>query len=187
MAVFSLADQFCNYYEYHKNPINQLIHFIFVPTLVFGFLLIFTKIPMTIPFVTEFLKPYPLIATNFGFVLMVCLVFYYLALNLQIGIIMNIEMFVFFLGANYLEQHVISAENFWYVCIAIQVVGWGIQFVGHGVFEGKRPALMDNLFQVFIAPIFVMLEYLFFLGFAKDLEKEIQKKIREREKGSTSK
>ena len=46
---------------------------------------------------------------------------------------------------------------------------------------------MDNLFQVFIAPIFVMLEYLFFLGFAKDLEKEIQKKYREREASTKTK
>jgi 2-hydroxy fatty acid dioxygenase len=33
------------------------------------------------------------------------------------------------------------------------------QFVGHGVFEGRQPALLDNLFQAFfMAPIFVLLE-----------------------------
>ena len=63
-----------------------MIHFIFVPTLVFGFQLIFTKIPLNLPFFTEFLKPYPLLATNFGFLLMILLVGYYLALNLQIGV-----------------------------------------------------------------------------------------------------
>ena len=43
---------------------------------------------------------------------------------------MNIEMFLFYLGANYLEQNVLTPDNFWYVCIGIQVVGWGIQFIG---------------------------------------------------------
>jgi uncharacterized membrane protein YGL010W len=95
--------------------------------------------------------------------------------------IMTVEMVSFFTLSNYLEK-VIPAQNFWLVCALIQIVGWGIQFIGHGYFEGKRPALMDNIFQVFIAPIFVMLEYLFFLGFAKNLEKEIQEKIRQREK-----
>ena len=27
------------------------------------------------------------------------------------------------------------------------VIGWIAQFIGHGVFEGRKPALMDNLLQ----------------------------------------
>lgn len=92
---------------------------------------------------------------------------------------MTIEFVAFYMGANYLEKNILTSSNFLITCILIQVVAWGVQFIGHGI-EGKRPALVDNLFQIFIAPIFVMLEYLFMLGICKDLEAEIQRKIKER-------
>lgn len=43
--------------------------------------------------------------------------------------------------------------------IGIHVASWIAQFVGHGKFEGRAPALLDNLFQaVFLAPFFVWIE-----------------------------
>lgn len=33
-----------------------------------------------------------------------------------------------------------------------------MQFVGHGVFEKRKPALMDNISQILNAPMFVMIE-----------------------------
>lgn len=140
-----------------------------------------TKLPITLPFVTSALQGVPVLATNFGFILMVILLSYYTILNVTIGALMSIQFVTFYMLSNFLEQSVIKAGQFWVVCILIQVFGWGIQFVGHGVFEGRRPALLDNLLQVFIAPIFVMLEYLFMLGICKDLEVEINRKIKERE------
>ena len=41
----------------------------------------------------------------------------------------------------------------------------------------RRPALFDNLLQVFIAPFFVMLEILFFLGYKKAVQEQCEKKI----------
>jgi uncharacterized membrane protein YGL010W len=43
------------------------------------------------------------------------------------------------------------------------VGGWVFQLVGH-VFEGKRPALVDNLFQALIGPMFLMAEIFVWLG-----------------------
>lgn len=39
-------------------------------------------------------------------------------------------------------------------------LSWITQFVGHGIFEKRAPALMSNLFFAFIAPFFVTLEVL---------------------------
>ena len=44
------------------------------------------------------------------------------------------------------------------------VGGWILQLVGH-VFEGRKPALADNLFQIFVAPIFLAAEVFFALGY----------------------
>ncbi|CAH2040795.1 unnamed protein product [Thlaspi arvense] len=47
------------------------------------------------------------------------------------------------------------------VVLVAQVACWTGQFIGHGVFEKRAPALLDNLSQAFLmAPFFVLLEAL---------------------------
>ncbi|GFZ00173.1 ER membrane protein, putative [Actinidia rufa] len=49
----------------------------------------------------------------------------------------------------------------WKVVLAAQLVCWTGQFIGHGVFEKRAPALLTNLSQAFLmAPFFVLLEAL---------------------------
>ncbi|KAL8104666.1 hypothetical protein AgCh_028760 [Apium graveolens] len=49
----------------------------------------------------------------------------------------------------------------WKVVLVVQLVCWTGQFIGHGVFEKRAPALLDNLLQAFLlAPFFVLLEAL---------------------------
>ena len=49
-----------------------------------------------------------------------------------------------------------------------------MQFIGHGVFERRKPALLDNIFQAFYAaPFFVLLEVLFELGMDPVLHKKL--------------
>jgi uncharacterized membrane protein YGL010W len=61
------------------------------------------------------------------------------------------------------------------VAIAVHVVSWIAQFIGHGKYEGRKPALLDNLVQaLFLAPLFVWYEVLFKLGFYKGLKNEVE-------------
>lgn len=48
------------------------------------------------------------------------------------------------------------------------VAGWAVQFVGH-VFEGRKPAFLDDVASFIIAPLFVVVEVLCALGLRKDL------------------
>ncbi len=45
--------------------------------------------------------------------------------------------------------------------------GWILQFIGHTVFEKKRPAFMDNLIQLLIGPLFFVIEVLKKIGVTK--------------------
>lgn len=36
----------------------------------------------------------------------------------------------------------------WQSALAVHIIGWVAQFYGHGVHEGTRPALLDNLWMV---------------------------------------
>ena len=66
------------------------------------------------------------------------------------------------------------------VAIAVHVVSWVAQFVGHGKYEGRKPALLDNLVQaLFLAPLFVWYEVLFKMGFYKGLQREVEVGIEE--------
>lgn len=61
-----------------------------------------------------------------------------------------------------------------YIAIGVHVFAWLAQFVGHGVFEGRAPALLDNLVQaLFLAPFFVWMEILFMFGYRPELKSRI--------------
>jgi uncharacterized membrane protein YGL010W len=79
-------------------------------------------------------------------------------------------------GTNYLRLQDSAGTN--KIAIIVHVVSWIAQFIGHGKFEGRAPALLDNLFQaVFLAPLFVWLELLFMVGYRPELQKRVEKAV----------
>jgi uncharacterized membrane protein YGL010W len=45
---------------------------------------------------------------------------------------------------------------------------------------GRKPALTESLFQVFVAPFFLALEVLFVFGYRKDLFDKVETRIAEK-------
>merc|ERR1712141_396104 len=95
-------------------------------------------------------------------------VLYYLSLHFVSGLVTATLMY----SAHFLfvKDLISSNENAFIILFSAHILGWIAQFIGHGVFEGRKPALMDNLLQgelhkLFAAPMFVTLEVLFMLGF----------------------
>lgn len=82
--------------------------------------------------------------------------------------------------------------NYW--AGGIHIVSWLAQFVGHGKFEGRAPALLDNLVQaLLLAPLFVWMEILFFFGYRPELKARMEKgveveiaKFRKEQKGKAT-
>jgi 2-hydroxy fatty acid dioxygenase len=61
---------------------------------------------------------------------------------------------------NHLHTAYGSSTIWW--AVGLHVFSWVAQFVGHGKFEGRAPALLDNLVQaLFLAPFFVWMEVRF--------------------------
>jgi uncharacterized membrane protein YGL010W len=56
----------------------------------------------------------------------------------------------------------------WTAFLALFVGGWVLQFPGH-FHEGRRPALIDNIFQGFIGPMFLAAETMVAMGWRSDL------------------
>ena len=55
------------------------------------------------------------------------------------------------------------------------IVGWSIQFIGHW-YEGKKPAFVDDILGLIVAPLFITAEALFALGWGKALLAEIERR-----------
>jgi uncharacterized membrane protein YGL010W len=80
--------------------------------------------------------------------------------------------------SNHLTSTYGSSANTW--AGAVHVVCWIAQFIGHGKFEGRAPALLDNLVQaLFLAPFFVWFEILFSLGYRPELKRRVDKAVEE--------
>ena len=78
--------------------------------------------------------------------------------------------------ANHLTSTYGATANYW--ALGVHVFSWLAQFVGHGIFEGRAPALLDNLVQaLFLAPFFVWLEILFALGYRPELKSRLNKAV----------
>ncbi len=78
--------------------------------------------------------------------------------------------------ANRLQSTYGATANNW--AIGVHVASWIAQFVGHGVFEGRAPALFDNLVQaLFLAPFFVWMEVLFYFGYRPELRARLESAV----------
>ena len=78
--------------------------------------------------------------------------------------------------ANYLTTTYGATANIW--ALGLFVASWIAQFVGHGVYEGRAPALLDNLIQaLFLAPFFVWMEVLFFFGYRPELKSRLKAEV----------
>lgn len=75
----------------------------------------------------------------------------------------------------------------------VHATGWISQFIGHGVYEKRAPALFDNLLQALVlAPFFIMFEVVFAVGLRRDLKKRMDNRagvlvrdFRQRQKAET--
>lgn len=79
---------------------------------------------------------------------------------------------------NYLRMTYGMTANYW--AMALFVFSWIVQFIGHGVFEGRAPALLKSLYQsLVLAGLFVWMEILFTFGYRPELQKRLSKLIAE--------
>ena len=154
-----LEEQMGFYAAYHQDRRNKLTHFIGVPVIVLSLM-----IPLS------WVKVEPVSA---ALVITGILVAYYLVLDVPLGLAMLVVM-----GALlWLGQLIAELGALWgWIWFGVLFVGgWILQLVGH-VFEGRKPALADNLFQIFVAPIFLAAEVFFALGYKPKLHAAVQER-----------
>jgi len=121
------------YSESHRNPTNELIHFVCVPLIVFSLLGILWAI-------------HPLLALAAVGAAM----WYYLQLSKPFALGM-LAMSVLMLAILAAMPPVTVLP----LSIAVFVVSWIGQFIGHKI-EGKKPSFLDDLRFLLVGPLFVL-------------------------------
>src|SRR5690606_13395848 len=99
---------------------------------------------------------------------------FYLALDRRLGAVMAAFMaLAVWAGA---EIAALATGTWLAVGGGLFVAGWAIQFVGH-VFEGRKPAFVDDLIGLLVGPLFIVAEAGFALGLRGELREAIESRV----------
>ncbi|MFZ5892875.1 MAG: DUF962 domain-containing protein [Myxococcota bacterium] len=126
------------YSGYHRTPGNEACHFVGVPLIVAGTSILLGRVAL---------------ANFFGF-----------QLTLTELVLAAIALFYViearWLGALTALVMVVLAELSrplpFYVGLALFLVGWAVQFVGHAVYEHRSPAFLNNLLHLLVGPAWLL-------------------------------
>jgi uncharacterized membrane protein YGL010W len=162
MASHFFRRQLGIYASVHRDARNKATHFIGIPVIVFSALLALTQLQIDVAGHH----------TSAAALLAVLAVIGWMVLDLGVGLGMAAIMLVMWFGAEALAGALGSTSPVWIAFAALFVFGWALQFLGHH-FEGKRPALVDNLFQAFIGPMFLVAEIMVVNGYRRDLANSV--------------
>lgn len=171
-AAFSLRQQLAFYGAYHSNPTNVWIHIVCVPWIVWSTYVLGSCLPKPelIPSIHADFGPYFSFDLNCAAIWAISCELYYFVITPAVTLTHLPLAVVTLLTATAFASKPGSA----WIAGAIHVSCWLAQFYGHGVHEGRAPALLDNLLGALVlAPLFVHYEVFFMLGFFKQTKKDL--------------
>ena len=139
--MMKLSEYVNEYSDSHQNKTNQLIHKICVPLIIFSLLGIFKALPVPIS--------WPL-WLDWSLVLVVmALIYYCLFKNIRVIAALLALVLPMLLILEWLRP------RFFLLSLAIFIVGWIGQFIGHKI-EGKKPSFFKDLLFLLIGPVWTM-------------------------------
>ena len=157
----SLEEQMAFYAAYHQDARNKATHFIGVPVIMLSVFIPLAWLRVDFGGVA--------ISAAMAFAAIVLV--YYFMLDLLLGAAMLVITAALVWAGERIAA--LGAATAWTWFAVFFVGGWILQLVGHA-FEGRKPALADNLFQIFVAPIFLAAEVFFALGYKRALHDRVQ-------------
>jgi uncharacterized membrane protein YGL010W len=136
-----LAAMLEDYGNHHRTLGNKVTHYIGIPVIML------TLLGMLSQWVIgDGLTGSEMIRADGGTLLWVLAMTWYLTLDWRLALPFGfVAMGMYFAGRH------LSLE----VQIAGFVLGWVLQFIGHGVYEKQRPAFLDNIRHLLIGPMWI--------------------------------
>ncbi|WP_430395499.1 DUF962 domain-containing protein [Ferrovibrio sp.] len=156
------VEQMAMYSAYHRDARNRATHFIGIPAIVFG---------LFVPLAWINLGSVAGLPLTGAVLLWAVTGVFYLWLDRLFGFLMLLVSLALLTAAHQIAM--MGSMMGWSVFAIAFVGGWVFQLVGHA-FEGRRPALADNLLQALIGPMFLVAETAFAAGLKPQLHEAVE-------------
>jgi uncharacterized membrane protein YGL010W len=153
-----------SYGGYHRDPRNRLTHYFGVPVIIYAVL-----VPMALSFPIVLGTPLRL-----DRLIVATAVVGYMCLDVGLGLALTAVLAVLAAAAE-VTAAAGSPRALSIAAIAF-VLGWAMQLLGHRL-EGNRPALLTNLTQILVAPLYLIAELGFALGLRRSLHAGIERQL----------
>jgi uncharacterized membrane protein YGL010W len=142
----TVEDWFADYSSSHEHAANKVLHWICVPLIALAVLGLLWSVPMP----QALARRAPLI--NCATLAIVAGLCYYalLSLRLALGMLLPAALAVLVL-----ERLAALTTPLWQTCLAIFVLAWIGQFIGHAI-EGRRPSFFEDLRFLLIGPLWLL-------------------------------
>ena len=164
----ALVKYLASYGAYHRDPRNIATHLVGVPMIVVAVAVLLSR---------------PTLLTGFGLGVTPAMLatgaaaLFYLRLDLRFGLVMALLLA---LACRAALACAAWPTAVWLAAgLGLFVAGWAIQFVGHW-FEGRKPAFLDDLSGLIVAPIFLVAEVAFRLGLRRDVSAALRELLSRR-------
>jgi uncharacterized membrane protein YGL010W len=150
--------QLADYVEYHRDPWNCTAH-------IFGIISLFLAAILPL---TMLQLPGSGGHASLATLMVLPALIYWLALDTALGLAI-VAAAALLLSTAAMIVGIASVPGVWILTAVLIVTGITLQIIGHRVFEGRQPALVDNPSHLLLGPMFVMAKLFITLGFRRDL------------------
>jgi len=162
-----LTQILASYGSYHRDPRNRRTHYFGVPVIIYAVLVPLALAAQTVLGTTLRLDRIVVAVAAVGYIL------------LDVGLGFSLALALALLAAAAEATSALGVTAALAVAVAAFFLGWALQLLGHRL-EGNRPALLTNLAQIFVAPLFLAAELGFSLGLRASLRAGIERQLGER-------
>ena len=134
----SIEALFADYASYHRTRGNKNFHRIGIPLIMLTLIGMLTQVQLFDVATVRF---------DLAMLLIAAATAYYFAVEWRLAVAMlAISIAFYFIGA---------AIPFW-INVALFVLGWIFQFIGHSVYEHKQPAFFRNFVHLLVGPLWIL-------------------------------
>lgn len=125
---------FADYASFHQTKGNKNYHRIGIPLIMLTLIGMLTRVPL-------------IEGGNLAMLLIALATIYYLVIEWRLALAMlAVSIAFYFLG---------EAMPLW-LNAALFILGWIFQFIGHSVYEKKKPAFLRNFVHLLVGPLWIL-------------------------------
>lgn len=150
MTLRTASEWFEEYGQSHTHPTNERLHAVCVPLIVLSVLGLLWSLP--VPALFERTSPW----LNWSTVVVVAALAYYCVLSARLAVVVGCVLALMLLAIQGLAA---LPWPLWATSLALFVVGWIGQFIGHAI-EGRKPSFFKDVQFLLIGPLWLVMRWL---------------------------